>query len=52
MQIIKKSIHKVLADPHAGQRIRKMHVFGEINKISPFKKVLDAGCGGVITFCI
>lgn len=46
MQAIKKSIHNVLGDIHAGQRIRKMHVFGEITKISPLKKVLDAGCGG------
>jgi SAM-dependent methyltransferase len=46
MKGIRRSIKKVLGDIHAGQRIRKMHVFGEINKISPFKKVLDAGSGG------
>ena len=46
MQVIKRSMNKVLGDIHAGQRIRKMHIFGEINKISPLKKVLDAGCGG------
>jgi hypothetical protein len=51
MQIGKK-IHNVLGDIHAGQRIRKMHIFGEINKISQLKKVPDAGCGGLIVFCI
>jgi len=46
MQAIKKIIHKILGDIHAGQRIRKMHVFRAINEISSLNSVLDAGCGG------
>ena len=35
-----------MGDIHAGQRIRKMHVFRAIDNISPLKSILDAGCGG------
>lgn len=45
MQVIKRSINKILGDIHAGQRIRKMHVFRAINQISPLNSVFDAGCG-------
>ena len=53
MQVIKRSILEVIGDIHAGQRIRKIHVFKAINQMSPLNSVLDAGAGGgVIIFCI